>query len=264
MRKIVTLPSSERAVLHSLFSDHRHLRTCIDAVLQGFCGEARADSIRAPKVAQLSIGPIPSGTYLTFLGGDSQHPFARSLLHQLPRNNLVWLSDYSWLEALRTAPFGPLEPIERYSFSSDSLNRTHALSLASQIPKGFAVERIDIEHARRVNAELQASPITVEFNSPSDFVHRGIGFCAARGQQIVCAATTGSMCEGNIEIQVDTAEAFRRRGLASAVCAKLIVQCLDDNIVPHWDADNDSSVKLAEKLGFTFVDSYEAYYISPG
>ena len=44
------------------------------------------------------------------------------------------------------------------------------------------------------------------------------------------------------------------------VCAKLIQYSLENNLIPHWDADNEPSAKLALKLGFTSPERYNAYY----
>ena len=43
-------------------------------------------------------------------------------------------------------------------------------------------------------------------------------------------------------------------------CAKLIEYSLQQGLVPHWDADNKPSAKLAKKLGFTKPEKYNAYF----
>ena len=72
------------------------------------------------------------------------------------------------------------------------------------------------------------------------------------------ASSYTSYREG-IEIQIDTKEEYRRRGLAYASGAKLILECLDRGLYPSWDAENWGSVKLAEKLGYHFDYEYPAY-----
>ncbi len=43
-------------------------------------------------------------------------------------------------------------------------------------------------------------------------------------------------------------------------CASLIEYSLLQGLVPHWDADNEPSAKLAIKLGFSNPEKYNAYY----
>ena len=49
--------------------------------------------------------------------------------------------------------------------------------------------------------------------------------------------------------ETDTREDHRRKGLAYACGAKLILECLERELYPSWDAQNMWSVALAEKLG---------------
>ena len=69
------------------------------------------------------------------------------------------------------------------------------------------------------------------------------------------------MYRGGIEIEIGTREDYRRKGLASVCGAKLILECMDRNLYPSWDAQNKWSVSLAEKLGYHFERAYPAYEI---
>jgi predicted GNAT family acetyltransferase len=95
------------------------------------------------------------------------------------------------------------------------------------------------------------------FASPSDFFERGVGFCALSGEQMVCAATSAFICDGAIEIQINTNRGYRRMGLATAVGATLLVHCLEHGIDPHWDTGDPASARVAEKLGYLPESAYE-------
>lgn len=41
----------------------------------------------------------------------------------------------------------------------------------------------------------------------------------------------------------------------------LILNCLEEGLYPSWDAQNMSSVQLAEKLGYEFDHEYVAYEV---
>lgn len=78
---------------------------------------------------------------------------------------------------------------------------------------------------------------------------------------IVSGASSYSAYRGGIEIEIDTKEEYRRRGLALACGAKLILECLDRGLYPSWDAHNRCSAALAEKLGYRLDYAYDAYEI---
>ena len=64
-----------------------------------------------------------------------------------------------------------------------------------------------------------------------------------------------------IRFEIQTALAHRRRGLATAVAAVMILYCLDHDLKPCWDAANEMSACLAEKIGFAGRTPYRAYQI---
>ena len=45
-------------------------------------------------------------------------------------------------------------------------------------------------------------------------------------------------------------------GHATTVSAHLITTCLNRGLEPHWDAANDESAALAEKLGYRRIEHY--------
>ena len=113
--------------------------------------------------------------------------------------------------------------------------------------------------ARQIDADstLISEDHVRNFNSPEDFVGRGLGFCVLVGERIVSGASSYAICNQGIEVQVNTNPEYRQRGLATAVSAALIVYCLEHDIEARWDAGNPRSVKLAERLGYLASGSYE-------
>ena len=77
--------------------------------------------------------------------------------------------------------------------------------------------------------------------------------------EIVSGASSYSSYVRGIEIEIDTREDYRRRGLAYICGAKLVLECLGRGWYPSWDAQNQWSVALAEKLGYHFDHEYVTY-----
>lgn len=65
-----------------------------------------------------------------------------------------------------------------------------------------------------------------------------------------------------IDIEIETAENFRRKGLGTMVGAKLVLHCIQNNIKPKWLAANEDSENLALRLGFTKGEYYETFQIN--
>jgi hypothetical protein len=246
------IPAPDRAAIAPLFSSHRHLRVLVDAILQGHCGTAVAGPGPRAEVAQLAVGPF------IFFGGDPIQPAARTLVGRLSGERIIVSAGGGWREAILRA-HGERAGIEkRLAFSSANLDLAHLRPLTARIPEGFQIERLTVDLARRIRAEVDPDLLLPEiFASPSDFVARGVGFCAVTAGHIVCAATSAFICDGAIEIQINTNSAYRSLGLATAVAANLLVHCLERGIDPHWDTGDPASERVAEKLGYLPESAYE-------
>lgn len=84
---------------------------------------------------------------------------------------------------------------------------------------------------------------------------------SSRIRLLIAGASSYSRYDKGIEIEIDTREDHRRKGLAYVCGAKLILECLEEGLYPSWDAQNKWSVALAEKLGYHFSHEYVAYEI---
>ena len=60
----------------------------------------------------------------------------------------------------------------------------------------------------------------------------------------------------------EAADAYRRQGWGAVVAAAFIQDCLEVNHHPNWECfwDNQPSMKLAEKIGYTMPQDYPVSY----
>ena len=133
---------------------------------------------------------------------------------------------------------------------------------AAQIPDGYELKKIDAD----VYDMCLADPVMRDFVSCFDtkemYLKMGRGMVIVKDGRIVSGASSYTRYREGIEIEVDTVPEERRKGLATAACASLILQCLDEGLYPSWDAQNMNSVRLAEKLGYEFDHEYTVYEVS--
>ena len=100
-----------------------------------------------------------------------------------------------------------------------------------------------------------------QFSDYENYRNLGIGAVICKDNIIVSGASSYSRYQEGIEIEIDTKEEYRRKGLAYICGAKLILECLERNLYPSWDAHNKGSVALAEKLGYHYSHTYTAIEI---
>ena len=101
-----------------------------------------------------------------------------------------------------------------------------------------------------------------QFNNYEMFQELGLGVVILKNDEIVSGASSYSRYLEGIEIEIDTKEEYRRKGLAYVCGAKLILECQKRDLYPSWDAQNKWSVALAQKLGYHFDHEYLAFEIN--
>lgn len=101
------------------------------------------------------------------------------------------------------------------------------------------------------------------FADYASFSAQALGVFALQNGEIVCGASSYSVFDGGIEIEIGTHEAHRRRHLARACAAQLILDCLERGLYPSWDAANLESLGLAQQLGYRFSHTYPYLTLAP-
>mgnify|MGYP000083849281 CR=1 FL=1 len=253
MSTLTAVPREDVANLAPLYASMPPcgLRGLAAAVLEGHLGEAFADDPHAPQVAELCFAGVH------FCGGDAAHPLARVIVDRLPVDNVVAACTPLWRALLDAAHGRRLVALPATDYHAYTLDPHRLRHLAARVPAGYAVRRIDLALARRIEAELQTEDHVRSFGSPEYFVSRGVGYCALHEGRIVSAASSGAFHDAGIEVQINTLPEHRGRGLATAVAAHLLLYCLESGLDPHWCTHNPISARLAEKLGYTRGETFE-------
>ena len=240
--------------MEPLFRSTTRGQSIISSILGLGLGTIKVDSEREPRVALLLYPP------LNFIGGELSAANESGILEDFPQGNLLLVPDETWESHLRSIWGEDLKVIHRTRMSAGHLSIKQLRKLKRPLPKGFELKQLDSWLLERTNANLKAH-VSMFWSSPQDFLAKGFGFCIVHGEEVVSMASTFIPFVRDFEIQVDTMDSptYRRKGFATAACIALIEHGLKNGFVPCWDADNEVSVKLALKLGYTDPDSYKAY-----
>ena len=101
------------------------------------------------------------------------------------------------------------------------------------------------------------------YKDSQDFIDNGLGYIFEEDNQIKAGASAYCRAKQYAECQVNTIENYRKSGMATAVSAAFIECCYENDLEIPWDAANEISVNLGQKLGYTEIKPYNTYAIFP-
>ncbi|MBZ0306395.1 MAG: GNAT family N-acetyltransferase, partial [Anaerolineae bacterium] len=217
-------------------------------------GAAFVDSLESPRFFM-----IEQDQFFCYFAGDFTSAAGREFLGDIPGGRFLMTGSNGWSAPLADIFGERLVPIGRYSHSAASLSLEHLKELIASSPHTAQVRRIDSTLA---NSDLPFVELGA-YDSPDDFVERGIGYCLIKDGASVGSAYSSLVCGHAIEVSIFVAENHRRQGIATVLAGHLLQWCLEHHLTPNWDAANQESCELAAKLGFTKTGTYQAYFLKP-
>ena len=123
------------------------------------------------------------------------------------------------------------------------------------MPAGYELRPLDAGLLAQFEGKVDPWVIGV-WGGPEAMLQKAIGWAAIRGGEMAAFCTMcaigGRPGEIEAEIEIGTAAAARRQGLALACGRAFIKDCLSRGLQPAWtsDAANVASIASAAKLGF--------------
>ncbi len=169
--------------------------------------------------------------------------------------------DEGW-SALIEGCWPDVTPVTRYAIRKNTrFNQEKLEAIVASLPKEYELKRIDGKLYDACLENEQFEDNVGNFESKEEFLELGRGFAILKDGEIVSAASSYTVYREGVEIEIDTEEEYRRKGLASVAGAALILSCLDDGLYPSWDAANLESLHLAEKFGYEFSHEYPTYWL---
>lgn len=250
MPTLVELHRADRLHAAPLFGELATTDGCVAAGLSGEFGRLWVDDAAAPATVHLHLD-------FHFLYGDPGTPAAAAIVHALP-DRLAINTGPSWEAPLRAAYGEALERYTRTAYGRAPHDRARLAAFIDALPDGYRLVRVTAENVERF-AALDSS-LTGSFRDLAHYVARGIGFAVEHDGAIVAGCSSFARGGDIVEIEIDTAREHRRRGLALATGAAFVLHCLEHGLEPHWDAANEGSSRLADKLGFGEARPYPAWY----
>ena len=259
----------KRDILRPLFASFND--TTVISCLEGRnSSRAWADNDENPTAAMVLLGGFREGSGgFSFIAGDKNAPCVPQMIKTFPTDfkglgTILVPQDDSWDDVIRSALGEGCEKEIRYATSKteNHFDKEKLRKWACALDGEFELRFVDRELFSRLEDCPWSHECVGNFRDYEEFERdNGLAVACIHGEEIVGVVGSFSAYSGGIEIEIDTREDYRRRGIARAGASKLILECLERGLYPSWDAATKISLSLAQSLGYVFANEYGSYWV---
>lgn len=230
--------------------------TLIWSCVQGVMGEVHINTEEDAAMAILGDFAFYTGNPCEELVRFKPKSCKQDFMIMIPQND-------EWGKLIEQCYGDKAKKITRYAIKKEQNNFDIAKleQAILNLQEGYEMKMIEEAEFIMCKSNGWANDLVSQYEDYDAYKRLGMGVSVLKDGELVAGASSYSRYNEGIEIEVDTREDHRRKGLAYACGAKLILECLNRDLYPSWDAQNRWSVALAEKLGYHFDHEYTAYEI---
>ena len=232
--------------------------TMIWSCLQGVMGEIYADDAEHPKSAVAIVGVF------AFFAGEPKKELVQYKPEGYPGEFVIMVPQTdAWNAVIEECYPNDAKKVERYALKKEPkvFDKEKLQQMADGLPEEYELKLLDEAVFAETKKADWCADWTAQYPDYETYKKLGLGVVILKNGQLVSGASSYTSYENGIEIQVDTKEEYRRKGLACVCSAKLILECLERGLYPSWDAQNKGSLALAERLGYHYSHTYTAYEV---
>lgn len=232
--------------------------TLIWSCLQDCMGTAYSTNLQEPKSAQIIIGDF------CFFAGEPEEELVKNKPQHFKSDFIIMVpQNEKWSELIEKVYGKKAARRDRYAIKKekDIFDKEKLQNIINTLKEPYEVKMIDEKLYEQIVKLDWAKDLCSQFKNYKDYEVHGLGVAVIKHGEIVSGASSYTVYNGGIEIEIDTRKDERRKGFASVCGAKLILECIKRNLYPSWDAQNKKSVGLAEKLGYHLDRAYPVYEI---
>ena len=224
--------------------------------LQGVMGEIHTNTTEDAAMAILGDFAFYAGTPSEELVRFKPESCEQDFIIMVPQND-------AWAAMIEKCYGDKAKKVTRYAIKKekDIFDISKLEQAILKLPKGYELKLLEEQEYDLCRNNGWANDLVSQFKDYDTYRKLGLGVAVLKDGELVAGASSYSRYNEGIEIEIDTREDHRRKGLAYVCGAKLILECLKKSLYPSWDAQNKWSVALAEKLGYHFSHEYIAYEV---
>lgn len=229
--------------------------------LQGIMGKVYGDSLEKPASSAACLGDF------CFLAGKPEEGLIEFILDRPGEGKrdfaILVPPDQAWAALIEKCLGEKAKRVTRYAIKKEPgiFDRKKLQAAVDGLPEGYVLAMIDEALFGQCRNIGWCRDWVSNYADYGQYRKYGLGAVILKDGQPVSGASSYSGYRGGIEVEIDTREDHRRKGLAYICGAKLILECMERGWYPSWDAQNPWSVNLARKLGYHFDCEYPAYEV---
>ncbi len=230
----------------------------IDSCLQQVMGEVFADDLAAPQSAVAILAD-----FCFFAGVPNENLVSVPLSEGRADFVIMVPQNPAWGEVIAGQKGVTVTPVTRYAIKKEPgiFDRDLLNAAVASLADGYCLEMMDERNFNLCRNSRWSRDLVSQYTDFAMYRELGVGAVVTKDGEVVAGASSYTRYREGIEIEIDTRMDCRRQGLALACGARLILECLDLGMYPSWDAQNQESVALAEKLGYHFSHEYPAFEV---
>lgn len=233
--------------------------TIIWSCLQKIMGEIYVDNLEKPQSVMAILGDF------CFFAGKRNEELLLYKPESCKQDFIIMVPENEEWEDFIASQYGKrAKKVTRYAMKKEEniFNKDGLQRAVSMLPSEYTIKMIDEEIFNWCKENDWSKDLVSQFQCYEMYRKLGIGVVILKDGMPVSGASSYSRYQEGIEIEIDTRMEYRRKGLAYACGAKLILECLERNLYPSWDAQNKWSVALAQKLGYHYSHDYQAFEVT--
>ena len=232
--------------------------TLLWSCLEGTMGNLYAEDTKQPGAAMAMLGDF------CFFAGQPSRELVLYKPEECRKDFMIMVpQNEEWAQLITEVYQERATRVTRYAIKKeDNVWDLEKLQhIVASLDNEFELKMIDRELFLLAKETGWMVDFVSQYQDYEQYEQLGMGVVILKDGTPVAGASSYSAYSGGIEIEIDTREDYRRRGLATVCGAKLILECVSRGRYPSWDAQNKWSVALAEKLGYHYSHDYTAFEI---
>ncbi len=233
--------------------------TLIWSCLQKIMGKIYVDDLETPKSAMAILGD-----FCYFAGAPLEELVAFKPTHLQQDFIIMGPQNEDWSALIEKVFKEKAKRVSRYALKKQGtkFDAEQLRKVVENLSSEYELRMIDEELYHKCLEEEWSRDFVKQYDDYPMYEKLGLGVMILKDGQPVAGASSYSSFQGGIEIEIVTKKEYRRQGLAYVNAAKLILECLERDWYPSWDAQNLWSAALANKLGYEDAGEYTSYEIT--
>jgi hypothetical protein len=198
--------------------------TMLWSYLQGCMGEAWASGEQKPESAQIVVGDF------CFLVGKPDRELVTNRAAYMEKDGIIMVPQSEDWHGLIESSYGERAAKQsRYAIKKDPyvFNKEKLSAIVKNLAPEYSISMVGEVLFHQILELPWARDLCANFSTYQQYRKHGLGVVILKNGEIVSGASSYTYYHGGIEIEIDTREDMRRRGLALTCGAKLIIECLN-------------------------------------